>query len=99
MCSELKSWNHKIIWVGKDLKGHLIPTPARGRDTFQEVMEFINQKTKNATKLAKTHLQKCIAGGIEESLAGAGRRETQQILQQTGSEIAAGLVTLRESWS
>ena len=28
-------WNHRMVWVGRDLKDHLVPTPvAMGRDTF-----------------------------------------------------------------
>jgi len=22
-----ESWNHRIVWVGRDLKDHLVPTP------------------------------------------------------------------------
>lgn len=23
----MESWNHRIVWVGKNLKDHLVPTP------------------------------------------------------------------------
>ena len=28
------SQNHRMVWVGRDLKDHLVPTPVMGRDTF-----------------------------------------------------------------
>jgi len=32
-----ESWNHRMVWVGKDLKDHLVPTAlATGRDTFHQ---------------------------------------------------------------
>lgn len=30
----MELWNPRLVWIGKDLKAHLIPYPAVGRDTF-----------------------------------------------------------------
>lgn len=30
----IMEWNPRMVWVGKDLKDHPIPTPATGRDIF-----------------------------------------------------------------
>ncbi|KAM4755607.1 farnesyl pyrophosphate synthase isoform 2-T2 [Cyanocitta cristata] len=29
-----KSQNHRLVWVGRDIKDHLVPLPCHGRDTF-----------------------------------------------------------------
>lgn len=32
----IKTWNHRLGWVGSDLKAHPIPAPGRGRDPSQQ---------------------------------------------------------------
>lgn len=32
--NDILSWNHRMVWVGSDLKNHLVQTPACGSDTF-----------------------------------------------------------------
>ena len=34
VCGIIKSQNYRLVWAGGDLKTHLVPPPAVGRDTF-----------------------------------------------------------------
>ena len=31
------SWNHRMVWVGRNLKAHLVPTPGMGRAATQQL--------------------------------------------------------------
>ena len=33
-----RSWNHRMVWVGRDLQDHPIPKPCHGRYTFHQTM-------------------------------------------------------------
>ncbi|KAJ7401449.1 hypothetical protein BTVI_95988 [Pitangus sulphuratus] len=32
----IESYNHGMVWVGRDLKAHLLPPPDTGKDTFHQ---------------------------------------------------------------